>query len=163
MEVMELRRFSDNIECVEKHLEFIYENLHEILEKIDEYFPNHISDIQLIRGYILQYYKKILEIKLSIDNAVENKDINVISSAIDTLAKIRKNLRTIRKVLHQLKLKVLEELGVDKGGAFLEEIMDCRGNIYAAERHLSEFITVLENKRQIILKEKEIQAKEQAT
>jgi len=167
---MELRGFKENIECVEKHMEFIYENLHEILEKLDKLMPENIELIQRVRGYVLQYYKEIQRIKLVVDllsdSDVKNKDDKeLILYVVTSLSSIRKKLRTIRKILHSLKNslidkeyeKLKEQFSNTKItlkeysfptdiASMLEEIMDCRGNIYAAERHISEFITATLNK-----------------
>lgn len=136
---MALRDFIENIECVEKHLEFVFENLHEILEKLDSLdMKDWIMTIQEIRSRILEYYKIIQEIK---HDMVKNQNLNHIDSLID----IRKKLRVVRKILHLLKNDLIEKKDFNDISvqSFIEEIMDCRGNIYAAERHLSEFISAL--------------------
>jgi len=101
-------------------------------------------------------------------NYLENNVDNEIAKFIYAkLENIRTNIRTIRKILHNIKNTVIDEeykkfiqnkdVKSIREGLFnysmdqsilslLEEIMDCRGNLYAAERHLTEFLTALYNK-----------------
>ena len=162
-----MRGFKENIECVEKHLEFVYENLNEISEKVTEIIPEFSNDLVRLRGYVLLYYRVIQELK-SVMNFLESTNDKEIAKYIySKLENIRKNLRTIRKILHNIKNTVIDkeynkfikgkEVPKIREEMFnynisqsvlslLEEILDCRGNLYAAERHLTEFLTALYNK-----------------
>jgi len=163
----EMRGFKENIECVEKHLEFVYENLSEISEKITDIIPVFSEDIVRLRGYILLYYRTIQELKLAMNYLENNVDNEIAKFIYAKLENIRTNIRTIRKILHNIKNTVIDEeykkfiqnkdVKSIREGLFnysmdqsilslLEEIMDCRGNLYAAERHLTEFLTALYNK-----------------
>ena len=164
---MEMRTFKENIECVEKHLEFIYENLNEISEKISTLAPDFLDTINKLRGYILLYYRTIQELKISLNHLESNYNEEVFSYIYNKLDNVRANLRTIRKILHNIKNTIIDreyeklfkntEPGKIKDAlinyhypleiaSLLEEIMDNRGNLYAAERHLTEFLTALQNK-----------------
>jgi len=163
----EMRGFKENIECVEKHLEFIYENLSEISEKVADIIPSFSEDVVRLRGYILLYYRIIQELKAIMNYLENNRDVELARYVYSKLENIRTNLRTIRKILHNIKNTVIDEeykkfiqgkdINAIREGLFnysinqsvlslLEEIMDCRGNLYAAERHLTEFLTALYNR-----------------
>ena len=73
---MEMRTFKENIECVEKHLEFIYENMNEISEKISTLAPDFLDTVNRLRGYVLLYYRTIQELKIALNYLESNYKIN---------------------------------------------------------------------------------------
>lgn len=158
-----LRGLDQNFECAEKHLEFAIENNHEILEKLDyleddDKKAEFLELITKVNQALRQVYSTILEFKVQIKGLLlsEEKDAQKIKETLHYIKRnvsiLRRKLRISRKAYQQLKEYCLEKkLTSDEESkifwdAMLGEIADGRGNIYAAEKHLTEIVLDVEKR-----------------
>ncbi len=127
---MERRRLAEELHCALKHYSFVIENLGEILEKLirlyirkeKQIFKDYIDKVTIARHELRALYYEVLKVNIDLFDVIIDKvrQVRGLISVLEREAIFNKDFELDDKMEH----------------ALLEDILDCKGNLYAIEKHL---------------------------